>query len=276
MLALLRDREQVTLINTVPSAMAELVRGEWVPESVETVNLAGEALSRELVEQVYGSSRVQRLWNLYGPTEDTTYSTAALITESEKQEKPLIGRPIANTQAYVLDEEMQVVPVGVAGELYLGGEGLARGYLNRPELTAERFVLHPLSTEPGARLYRTGDLVRYRSGGELEYLGRIDQQVKVEAIASSWERSKRCCASTESVREAVVVAEKRRQGSGSWPMSLQRGRQEMSVGEFKSELTGAVAGLHGAECIVVMAEMPLTPNGKVDRKALPAPELSRD
>ncbi|HEY0082166.1 MAG TPA: amino acid adenylation domain-containing protein, partial [Pyrinomonadaceae bacterium] len=176
----LAARDEVTLVNTVPSAMAALVESGGVPRGVRAVNLAGEALQRELVERVYGQGGVERVMNLYGPTEDTTYSTGTLVERGGGMVS--IGRPIANTRAYVLDRQMRVVPVGVAGEIYLGGEGLARGYLGRPELTAERFVPHPFSTEPGGRLYRTGDVARYLSDGEIEYLGRIDQQVKVRGF----------------------------------------------------------------------------------------------
>ncbi|HEX5834643.1 MAG TPA: amino acid adenylation domain-containing protein, partial [Pyrinomonadaceae bacterium] len=139
---------EVTLINTVPSAMAELVRMKAVPASVEVVNLAGEALSRELVQEVYEHTTASQVWNLYGPTEDTTYSTFALIN-ANSYEKPSIGRPIDNTRAYVLDEHMAPVAQGTIGELYLAGDGLARGYLGRPELTAERFVPDPFAVEGG-------------------------------------------------------------------------------------------------------------------------------
>ena len=178
-LANLGGNAGVSLLNTVPSVAAELVRSNVIPESVKAVNLAGEALGRGLVEQLY--QELEAVYNLYGPTEDTTYSTWALIARDEKR-APAIGRPIAGTQVYVLDGYGEPVPIGVPGELYLGGEGLARGYLQRPELTAERFVANPFSNTPGARMYRTGDLVRYRGAGELEYLGRLDQQVKLRGF----------------------------------------------------------------------------------------------
>ncbi|MCA1616820.1 MAG: amino acid adenylation domain-containing protein, partial [Acidobacteria bacterium] len=186
---------EVTLINTVPSAMTELLRLREIPASVRVVNLAGEPLPNHLAQQIYRRGAVEKVFNLYGPSEDTTYSTFALI-ERGGDEAPPIGRPISNSQAYVLDSHLNPAPVGVPGELYVGGAGLARGYLNRPGLTAERFVPHPFSHAPGARLYRTGDLVRHTASGELQYLGRIDQQVKlrgfrielgeVEAALNSW------------------------------------------------------------------------------------------
>jgi amino acid adenylation domain-containing protein len=147
----------VTLINTVPSAMVELLQLGAVPTSVRTVNLAGEALPHSLAQRVYQQKTVRRLYNLYGPTETTVYSTWALVPPGAP-EPPTIGRPIANTRVYVLDGNLQPVPVGVPGELYIGGMGLARGYLYRDDLTAERFVPNPFNQEAGERLYRTGDL----------------------------------------------------------------------------------------------------------------------
>ena len=135
----------------------------------------GETLSRHLADQLLDGGA--SLWNLYGPTETTIWSTIAKV---EPGETPVvIGRPIANTQIYILDSHLQPVPIGVHGELYIGGDGLAQGYLNRPELTAERFVVNPFSDHPGSRLYRTGDLARYRPDGNIEFLGRMDDQVKI-------------------------------------------------------------------------------------------------
>src|SRR6185369_15134009 len=166
---------EVKLINTVPSAMTELLHLGGIPTSVQTVNLAGEPLPASLVDGIYRQTQVKRVFDLYGPSEDTTYSTSALRLP---QQRATIGRPIANTQIYLLDQWLQPVPVGVAGELYIGGAGLARGYLKRPELTAEKFTPNPYGAA-GTRLYRTGDLARYQADGKLQYLGRSDQQVKV-------------------------------------------------------------------------------------------------
>ncbi|HKQ76261.1 MAG TPA: amino acid adenylation domain-containing protein, partial [Blastocatellia bacterium] len=170
--------QEVTLINTVPSAMAEIMRQGGIPPSVKTVNLAGEALKGSLVQKIYLKEAIEQVYNLYGPSEDTTYSTFALMKRDERGQVS-IGRPIWNTQVYVLDRAGQPVPVGVCGELYLGGDGLARGYLGRPDLTADRFLPDPFSRRPGDRLYRTGDLVRFLPGGDLDFIGRCDQQVKL-------------------------------------------------------------------------------------------------
>src|SRR5256884_2388168 len=169
--------EQVTLLNTVPSVISELLRLQGLPASLHTINLAGRPLPGPVVTQLAQLPFVEQVYNLYGPTEDTTYSTAALLSAQET-DRPVIGRPISNTQAYVLDAQLQLVPMGMVGELYLGGTGQARGYLQRPELTAERFVPDPYSRALGARLYKTGGLARYRADGVLVFLGRLGHPVK--------------------------------------------------------------------------------------------------
>lgn len=166
-------KNELTLINTVPSAMAELVRLDGVPDSVKVVNLAGEALPKALVEQIYANTTVRKVFNLYGPTEDTTYSTYTLVPRGASVN---VGHPVANSQAYILDAHLNPAPIGVPGELYLAGEGLARGYFGRPGLTDERFVPNPFSAKTGLRMYRTGDLTRFLPNGNIEYLGRIDHQ----------------------------------------------------------------------------------------------------
>ena len=162
----------------MPSAIAELSRLGWVPEATKAALLAGEVLPETIVEQVFQSTNIEKVWNLYGLSEDTSYTTSALIKKGENG-PVTIGRPIANRQLYVLDPQLQPVPRGITGELHVSGEGLARGYDNRPELTAERFLPNPFGSELGSRIYRTGDLVRYRPDGNLECLGRIDHQLKI-------------------------------------------------------------------------------------------------
>jgi amino acid adenylation domain-containing protein len=276
---------EVTLVNTVPSAMAELVRLDGVPASVKTVNLAGEPLKRALVEQVYGGTRAARVWNLYGPSEDTTYSTCELVERGGEGE-PTIGRPVANTQAYLLDRYSCLVPRGAVGELYLGGEGLSRGYLNRPALTAERYVPDPFSGEPGARLYRTGDLARWRRDGELEFLGRADHQVKVRGFRIELGEVEAAIAAHEGVRECVVVAREDEGGDKSIVAYVATGADASTVNEAAAGGTLSSAALRARlrerlpeymvpSLFVFLGELPLTPNGKVDRKALPAPGRER-
>jgi ubiquinone/menaquinone biosynthesis C-methylase UbiE/acyl carrier protein len=178
-----------------------LLRLEGIPESVRVVNLAGEPLPQSLVEQLYEQGTIERVYDLYGPSEDTTYSTYALRRPNALA---TIGRPISNTQVYLLDEWLQPVPIGVPGELYLAGEGLARGYLQRPELTAERFIANPFGTA-GTRLYRTGDVARYLEDGNLQYVGRSDQQVKVRGYRIELGEIEAAINEHPEVRESVVV-----------------------------------------------------------------------
>jgi amino acid adenylation domain-containing protein len=192
---------EVTLINTVPSAIAELLRLGEIPSSVVTVNLAGEPLSSSLVREIHQLPTVKRVFDLYGPTEDTTYTTYML----RRSDGPAtIGRPISNTKIYLLDSFLTPVPIGIPGELYIAGQGLARGYINRPEFTAEKFVVNPFG-ENGDRLYKTGDLARYRADGNIEYLGRIDHQVKVRGYRIELGEIEAAVNEHPNVREAVIL-----------------------------------------------------------------------
>ncbi|HET9282166.1 MAG TPA: amino acid adenylation domain-containing protein, partial [Candidatus Angelobacter sp.] len=198
---------QLTLLNTVPSAMAELLRMRAIPSTVRTINLAGEALAETLVQSLIDNvSTVERIFNLYGPSEDTTYSTFDWWQKGNSSAVIPIGRPISNTRMYVLNQALELLPVGIPGELYLGGEGLARGYLNRSDLTAERFVPDSLSGRQGERLYRTGDLVRYLPSGKLQYLGRIDHQVKIRGYRIELGEIESALQSHPQVEKAVVLA----------------------------------------------------------------------
>ncbi|RKH23995.1 AMP-binding protein, partial [Corallococcus sicarius] len=163
-LAELPAASEVTLINTVPSAIAELLRLKALPPSARTVNLAGEPLPGTLVRALYATGTVEHVFNLYGPTEDTTYSTFTRVPPGSAE--PTIGLPLPETSAYVLSAHLHPQPIGVPGELFLAGAGLARGYLGRADLTAERFIPDPFSPVPGARMYRTGDLVRRRADAQ--------------------------------------------------------------------------------------------------------------
>ncbi len=166
--------------------------------------LAGEALPPQLAERIYRHAQIEQVWNLYGPTEDATYSTGTRVERGAGRVS--IGRPLPGTRAYVLDRRLQPVPGGVPGELFLAGAGGARGYLGRPDLTAERFLPDPFGAIPGSRLYRTGDLARWLASGELEYLGRLDHQVKVRGFRIELGEIEAVLAALPGVREAVVVA----------------------------------------------------------------------
>src|SRR5882762_2671038 len=263
---------EVTLINTVPSAMTELVRSGAVPASVLTVNLAGEALPSSLVCDLYERTQVRNVYNLYGPTEATTYATYAPVGANADV---TIGKPIANTQAYILDSHRKLVPQGVPGELYLGGEGLARGYFGHPDLTAEKFVSNPFSPTPGARLYKTGDLARLLPDGNIEYLGRNDHQVKIRGFRIELEEIEAALASHPGVREAVVVAREDVPGEkrlvAYYTASNAHGKPT-GAGELRSHLSGTLPDHMVPAAYARMERMPLTANGKLDRKALPMPE----
>ncbi|MEW6734839.1 MAG: amino acid adenylation domain-containing protein, partial [Acidobacteriota bacterium] len=263
---------EVTLINTVPSAMAELVRSRSIPLSVNTVNLAGEPLQNALVQQIYELESVEAVYNLYGPSEDTTYSTYAMIKRGTET-APTIGRPIANTQIYILDRLMQAVPIGVVAELCIAGDGLSRGYLNRPDVTAEKFVPHPYSSQAGARLYRTGDLARYLDDGNIEFLGRLDHQVKLRGYRIELAEIESVLRQHSSVQECVVIAREDSIGDKRLVAYIVVvNAEEFTLTEMRQYLKPRLPEYMIPAATVIMERLPLTPNGKLDRKALPAPE----
>jgi len=262
---------EVRLLNTVPSAAAELVRGGGLPASVRTVCLAGEPLPAALAARLYATWTVQRVLNLYGPSEDTTYSTGALVP-SDSDRAPAIGRPIRGTRAHVVDRRGVPVPPGVAGELWLAGAGLARGYLGRPELTAERFTPDPFGSGPGERVYRTGDLVRFRQDGELDFLGRIDHQVKLRGFRIELGEIEAVLASDPSVRECVVVVREDAPGSRLLVAYVAGDGAPPDTGALRTAAGRRLPEYMVPAAFVVLDALPLSPNGKVDRRALPAPD----
>jgi amino acid adenylation domain-containing protein len=273
-LATLPSAHAVTLINTVPSAMAELVRTGVVPPSVQVVNLAGEALPASLVEDIYANTKVKKVFNLYGPTEDTTYSTYTLVPRGARV---TIGRPIANTQAFVLDSHRELVPVGLPGELYLAGEGLARGYYGQPDLTAERFVSNPFADQRGSRMYRTGDLCRWLTDGNIEYLGRIDNQVKLRGFRIELGEIESTLTQYPDVRQAVVVAREDEPGMKRLvAYVVPDANVELRCQDLQAHLKQTLPDFMIPAAFVIMDALPLTPNGKVNRRALPAPEYRPD
>jgi amino acid adenylation domain-containing protein len=266
---------EVRLINTVPSAMTELIRTNAIPETVRVVNLAGEPLARKLVEQIYEQTNVERVLNLYGPSEDTTYTTGGVM-EREPGRGVTIGRPISNTQIYLLDEGLRPVPVGVIGELYIGGEGLARGYLGRPSLTAEKFVANPFSSRPGARLYRTGDLARYLPDGRIDFLGRADHQVKVRGFRIELGEIETALNAHPSVRQSVVVVREETPGDKRIVAYIVHNDEPASSDELRSFVKRKLPAYMVPQAFVTLAELPLTPNGKIDRRRLPALSATRE
>jgi len=265
----------LTLVNTVPSGIAEVLRLKALPASVRTVNLAGEPLKSSLVRQLYGLGSVRRVFNLYGPSEDTTYSTFARIDPED--DFPPIGVPVADTQARLVDRRLLQVPVGAVGEIYLSGAGLARGYFGQPGLTAERFVPDPFSGRPGARMYRTGDLARYRTSGLLEYLGRVDHQIKLRGFRIELGEIESVLQRHPQVRETVVVVRRDREDDPRLaayvvPETAEDARGAAGralTGELQRHLQDQLPSYMVPSAFVLLEALPLTPNGKIDRKALP-------
>ncbi|MBD2665598.1 amino acid adenylation domain protein [Richelia sinica FACHB-800] len=262
--------KEVTFINTVPSAIAELLKIDGIPASVHTINLAGEALSLKLVQQLYQKTSAKNVFNLYGPSEDTTYSTFSLV--KVEAELVTIGRPISNTQAYILDAHLQPVPIGIPGELYIDGAGLARCYLNRPELTAEKFIPNPFSKKVGARLYKTGDLVRYLLDGNIEFIGRIDHQIKIRGFRIEIGEIEAAIHQHPEVREAVVLVRGDIADDKRLVAYIVTYFCEISVRELRDFLKAKLPEYMIPSAFVVLEKFPLTPNGKIDRRILPAPD----
>ncbi|QUN82730.1 non-ribosomal peptide synthetase [Burkholderia pseudomallei] len=279
------DRERVTTLHFVPSMLQAFLEDEGAARgcgSVKRVMCSGEALPPSLVKRFYRCLPDARLHNLYGPTEAAVDVTAWACDAEEGGASVPIGRPIANTRIYVLDEYGQPVPRGVAGELYIGGVQVARGYLNRPELTRERFVDDPFVA--GGRLYKTGDLARWRTDGSLEYLGRNDFQVKIRGFRIELGEIEAQLAKVAGVRETVVLAREaapdtKRHAASNENSASNSGEKRLVAyytGDADATALRAQAAQHLPSYMVPSAYVrldawPLTPNGKLDRHALPAP-----
>jgi acyl-CoA synthetase (AMP-forming)/AMP-acid ligase II/acyl carrier protein len=265
----LKSAEFVTLINTVPSAITELLRAGAIPKTVKTINLAGEPLKNSLVSQIYELPQIERVFDLYGPAEDTTYSTFTLRNPAGPE---TIGRPIPNSQVHLLDTDLQLVPEGVTGEIYIGGEGLARCYLNQPALTADRFVPNPFSSHGSARLYRTGDLARYLSDGSLEYLGRVDHQVKIRGYRIELEEIETTIERYPGVRQSAVSATANVAGDRKLiAYVVSQNDQPVDLLALRAFLQTQLPQYMVPAQLVPLAEMPLTASGKINRRALPEP-----
>ncbi len=274
LLRVLRD-QAVTTVTLPPSVLAVLTP-QALP-ALRTVISAGEACSRELVAR-WAPGR--RFFNAYGPTETTVCAAWAQCDPADPL-PPSIGRPILNFQLYVLDQHQQPVPVGVPGELIIGGAGVARGYLNRPELTAEKFVTLPLDDDGAVqRYYRTGDLVRYRPDGNLEFLGRIDQQVKVRGFRIELGEIEAALQQHPAVAQAAVLAREDRPGDKRLAAYVARaegappGDDALTLA-LRDHLRARLPEYMVPTIVVYLERLPLSPSGKVERKALPAPDLSR-
>jgi len=263
-----------TIMQATPATWRLLLASGWQSTPRLKILCGGEAMPRELANQLLDKST--SLWNVYGPTETTVWSTAHKVEASRllarSQDAPeSIGRPIANTQIYLLDAHLQPVPIGIPGELHIGGDGLARGYLNRPELTQQRFIPDPFSNFPGARLYKTGDLARYLANGNIDYIGRIDNQVKIRGYRIEVGEIEAVLREHPSVREAVVIARENDLGDKRLVAYLVS-EQVISTSELRRLVKDKLPDYMMPSAFVRLEALPLTPNGKIDRRALPAPD----
>ncbi|MGH7846680.1 MAG: non-ribosomal peptide synthetase [Candidatus Binatia bacterium] len=261
-----------SLFNTVIDEAPQALSG------IAQLLIGGEALSVSHVRRALTLLPHTEIVNGYGPTEGTTFTCCYPIPRQldDSASSIPIGRPIANTQVYVLDSHLAPVPVGVTGELYIGGDGLARGYLNRPELTADRFIPNPFSHEPGARLYKTADLARYRPDGNIEFLGRIDHQVKIRGFRIEPGEIEAVLCLHPAVREVVVLAHEHSLGERSLIAYVVSAREPPpTTSELRSFLKQKLPDYMIPSTFVFLSSLPLTPNGKVDRGALPLPDHTR-
>jgi acyl-CoA synthetase (AMP-forming)/AMP-acid ligase II/acyl carrier protein len=277
--------QQVTVLNQTPSAFYQLIQAEETQPSLDDLALrlvifGGEALELQNLKpwfKRHGDKKPQ-LANMYGITETTVHVTYRPITSEDVQggQGSVIGEPIPDLQLYVLDRNLQPVPIGVAGELFVGGAGLARGYLNRPELTEERFISNPFSNKPGDRLYKTGDVARFLPNRDLEYLGRADQQVQIRGFRVELGEIETVLMDHENVNQAVVIV----RGDQADDQRLaayfvSTSNQSASSVELRKHLQAKLPEYMIPQYFVELKSIPLTPNGKVDRRALPEPQLDR-
>lgn len=259
---------KATVMQATPATWRLLVEAGWAGDANLKIFCGGEHLTRDLADALL--TRCAELWNMYGPTETTVWSTVQRV---RKNEPITIGRPIANTQLYILDTQLQPVPIGVAGELYIGGEGLAHGYLYRPELTREKFLPHPFQPGSSARVYKTGDRARYLPDGSVQFLGRLDHQVKIRGFRIEPGEIETVLAQHPAVEQAVVTVRTDQPGDPRLVAYVvpQPGHTpgERTLNNF---LKGKLPAYMIPSFFVIMESLPLTPNNKIDRRSLPAPE----
>ncbi|MFP5284432.1 MAG: amino acid adenylation domain-containing protein, partial [Thermoanaerobaculia bacterium] len=273
-LARLIDEQGITVLHFVPSLLQLFLEEPGVEEcrTLRDVVCSGEALSAGLARRFAARLGHARLHNLYGPTEAAVDVTSWVCETDGGGDRGIpIGRPIANTRIHLLDPDLLPVPVGVPGELFIAGVNLARGYVERPDLTAERFLPDPEGREPGERIYRTGDLARWREDGAIEYLGRLDHQVKIRGVRIELGEIEAALVSVPGVREAVVVAREEVSGDRRLVAYV---TGEVAAGDLRVLLRERLPDSMVPSAFVTLPALPLTANGKVDRKALPAPEPS--
>ena len=266
----LLEQSGASMFQATPATWRIVLESGWQGNPKLKVLVGGEAVSADLAREL--GLRCGSVWNMYGPTETTVWSSLYHVQGTEDKVVP-IGKPIANTTFYILDENRQPVADGVVGELYIGGEGLARGYFERDELTAEKFVADPFTSWPGARMYRTGDLARYRPDGNAEFVGRIDHQVKIRGFRIELGEIEAVLEQHPSVNHAVVIAREDTPGHKRLvAYFVPEVFDALTPAELSQHLGKQLPAYMKPSAFVQMARLPLSPNGKVDRKALPPPK----
>jgi acyl-coenzyme A synthetase/AMP-(fatty) acid ligase/acyl carrier protein len=274
-------RHHVSLVQATPATWRLLIAAGWDKETPIRVISTGEALPLDLAREL--QSRSDEVWDMYGPTETTVHSTAYQL---EAPDCPiLIGKPLGNTQVYILDKQQKLVPIGVPGELYIGGDGVTHGYLGRPDLTQERFVPNPFSDKPESKLYRTGDLVRYLPDGNLEYFRRLDNQVKIRGFRIELGEIETAMNQFPGVRQAAAVVREDMPGgkalvgylvpnpdyAAAGDDALETSQNRTMITDLRQYLRGKLPEYMVPSRFATIDALPLTPNGKVDRQALPQP-----
>jgi amino acid adenylation domain-containing protein len=272
------QEQGVTVLQLVPSLLKLLVEQEGFENcrSLRHVFCGGEALPAAVCERFFERLPHAQLTNVYGPTETTMHVTTWECRKDTLERLVPIGRPVGNTQAYILDQNMQPVPIGVPGELCIGGVQVARGYLNRPELTAERFISDPFSKQRGRKLYRTGDLTRFRPDAGIEFLGRIDHQVKIRGYRIELGEIESALRQHSAISDVIVMAREDVPGDKRLiAYVVMKPDQKMKTSELQKHLLATLPDYMVPSAFVLLDKMPLLSNGKVDREALPTPEYSR-
>jgi amino acid adenylation domain-containing protein len=265
----LMNTSSATVMQATPMTWRLLLEGGWKGSLNLKILCGGEALPRDLADLLLARATV--VWNMYGPTETTVWSAASRVNPGSGP--VTIGPPIANTQFYVLDRHAQPVPIGVPGELYIGGEGLARGYWKQPELTRSKFIPDPYSGRPGDKLYKTGDQVRYRSDGTIEFLGRLDTQVKVHGFRIETSEVESVLLKYPGVRDCVVVAREDSPGDKRLVGYLVTGQPTPASSDLRRFVATKLPHYMVPATFVSLGALPRTPNGKIDRRSLPVPDL---
>ncbi|MEW6732307.1 MAG: amino acid adenylation domain-containing protein [Acidobacteriota bacterium] len=270
----LKEQEISVLFLTTALFNTIACQAAWAFGSLQHLLFGGELVEPKWVQAVLENSPPARLLHVYGPTESTTFACWHLINEVKEGRTIPIGRPISNTQAYILDNSLQPVPVGVIGEVYLGGDGLARGYLNRPALTAERFIANPFSSKPGERLYKTGDLARYLPDGSIEFIGRTDNQVKIRGFRIELGEIEAVIAQHPDIDQVIVIAHEDLPGEKRLVAYL-TAKADLTADQLSDFLKQRLPEYMLPSAFIILDRLPLNANGKIDRRLLPSPDEDR-